>query len=569
MDIALELKIYSEDVLAGKIPANKKHRYACIRYLNDLAKSQDPAYPYRFDNEKAERFFAWCRLFTHKKGVLRGQYIELAPILRFITGNLFGWVNKRTGFRRFTKFYWQVARKNAKSQTLSLILTYLCFADGEGAAEIYCAATKKDQARVVYDECVSMVRQGLPKDKYRIRYGRIEHPKSESFIRAMSKEDRKKGDGYNPHGCSIDEYHAHDTSEVYDVMWSGMGAREQPLHCTITTAGFELAFPCPRIEYVLVGKILDPNIDFNIDNYFCMVNELDKDDEGNLIDDIRDEKCWIKANPIVCSYESGIKSIRDSFNEAIGIPEKMRDFLTKRMNIWVNMRECGYMDLEKWKSCYLSFDKYPDLKGVPCFVGIDMSAKIDLSSVGFIWPYKDCYYTFSHSFMPEETVAIKMKTDKVPYMEWIKAGYITATPGGAIDYRFIKNWILDTVKERGWKIAEFAVDGWGAIQLMGDLIEIGYKDRVIEIVQGIKTLSEPTKDFRNMVYTKRLFHPGDPVLGWAMSNAIIDDNNREKNIILDKKKSIQRIDPVTSLINAHVRAMFAKMPASPKILFIK
>lgn len=563
-DISAELDKYCQDVISGAIPACQKHKWACLRWIHDREHENDPDWPFRFDNAKAEHFFAWTRLFKHRKGPLRGQYIDLVPLQRFIFGNVFGWVNRDTSKRRFTKSYWQVARKNAKSQSLALVLTYLCFADGEEAAEVYCAATKRDQARVVYDECEAMVRKGLPKNVWKIAYGRIEHIKSGSFIRYLSKEDKKLGDGYNPHGAAVDEYHAHQTSEMYDVLASGMGAREQPLHCTITTAGFDLEFPCYKVEYTLVSKILDPNIDLTLDNYFCMVNELDKDDQGQLIDDIKDEKSWIKSNPIVASYPAGIKGLRDSYQESLGINEKMRDWLTKRMNIWVNMRECGYMDMVKWKNCEGAL---PDLAGLPCYVGIDLSAKIDLTSVGFIWRYGDKYCIHSHSFMPEETIALKMKTDKVPYLDWVEAGYITSTPGAVVDYRAVKDWILNKVRAENIRVVEYCVDNWGMIQISSDLIDLFGKQSVVEIVQGIKTLSEPTKDFREMVYAGRVVYEKNPVLGWTMSNAIIDTPDRGMNVILNKKKSIQRIDPVAALINAHTRAM-NKIIATPKVIFI-
>lgn len=565
-DILSELKQYSEDIITGKILACKKHKCACQRFLNDVAKSANADYPYQFDAARAERFFAWTRLFKHHEGPLQGQYINLVPLQRFILGNVFGWINKETGFRRFTKLFWQVARKNAKSQTLALILTYLCFADGEQSAQIFCAATKVMQARVVYDVCVKHVRQALPKETYKIAYGRIEHVKSGSYIRYLSSEDKKLGDGYNPHGVSIDEYHAHQTSEMYDVLASGMGARAQPLHCTITTAGFDLEYPCYRVEYLLVSKILDPNLDFDIENYFCMVNELDKDDQGQLVDDITDESCWIKSNPIVATYPVGVKGLREAYKEALGISEKMRDFLTKRMNVWVNMRECGYMDMVKWKNCEIKEEELPDMSNIPCYIGIDLSAKIDLTSVGFIWPYKDVYYVFSHSFMPEETIMSKMKTDRVPYLDWVEQGYITSTSGAVIDYRAVKDWTLEKVKAWHLRVAEYCVDSWGMIQISNDLIELG--NVVVEVIQGIKSLSEPTKDFREMVYAKRMLYISNPVLSWAMSNAIVDTPDRGMNIILNKKKSIQRIDPVAALINAHVRAMNKQLLAAPKVIFI-
>lgn len=569
MTLTEELEKYSQEVIDSKYTC-KKHKWACERFLRDLNASRtDPEYPYYFDEQKAEKFFAWCRLFKHRKGVLRGEHIELAPIQRFITGNIFGWIDKKTGYRRFNKMYWQVARKNAKSQTLALILLFLLFADGESSAECYCSATKQDQARIVYDEAEAMVRQCLPKKAWKIAYHRINHLKSGSMMRAMSKEDKKLGDGYNPHGASIDEYHAHETTEIYDVLDSGMGARTQPLLCIITTAGFELNNPCYTIEYNLVYRILNPNIDFDLDNYFAMVNELDKDQDGELLDSIHDEEVWKKCNPIICSYPEGIKYIRDKYKESIGVPEKMRNFLTKHMNTWVNMRECGYMDMEKWKAC--TIEQFPDLKGEPVYVGFDLSAKIDLTSVSFIFPFRSeeeiIYYVYSHSFIPEETLYAKMKTDKVPYDFWVKDGLLTVTPGAVTDYRAVRDYAINEIEKNGWRLQEFCMDSWGAIQLANDLVEKFGKNKVVEIIQGIKTLSEPTKDFRDMVYAKKVFHTGNPLLSWAMSNAIVDTPDRQENLILNKKKSIQRIDPVASIINAYVRAMDAP-PIQATVAFI-
>lgn len=554
MSLVHKLEKYCHEIIEDDYTC-KKHKWACERFLRDREQElNNPEYPYRFDEKKAEKFFAWCRLFKHRKGVLRGEHIELSIIQKFITGNIFGWVVRETGYRRFNKMYWQVARKNAKSQTLALILLYLLFADGESAAECYCAATKSDQARIVYDEAEAMVRQCLPKKAWKIAYHRITHVKSGSIMRAFSKDDRKLGDGYNPHGASIDEFHAHETTEMYDVLDSGMGARTQPLLCIITTAGFELNNPCYTIEYNLVYRILNPNIDYDLENYFAMVNELDKADDGELIDSIHDEAVWRKCNPIICSYPEGIKYIRDKYKESLGVPEKMRNFLTKHMNTWVNMRECGYMDMEKWKA---SIGTFPDLTGEPVFVGFDLSAKIDLTSVAFVIVKDGKYYIRSHSFIPEETLRAKMKTDKVPYDFWAQDGLLTVTPGAVTDYRAVRDYAIEQIELNGWRLAEFCIDSWGAIQLSNDLIEKYGETKVVEIIQGIKTLSEPTKDFRDMVYSHNVIHDGNAVLSWAMSNAIIDTPDRAENIILNKKKSIQRIDPVASIINAHARAMDA------------
>lgn len=407
MSLLEELIQYSNGVISGEIIACQKHKWTCQRFLNDIDKQGTEGFPFVFVEAKARRFLDWMRLFKHRKGVLKGKYIEPHIIQKFVFGNIYGWVHKDTGYRRFNKAYWQVGRKNAKSQSLSCVASYESMAFGEGMSEVYCTATKRKQARIVWEETEAML-QGCQelKGKFKVAYGQIVHLKTGSIVEALSKEDGKKGDGYNPQCGIIDEYHAHPTSEMYDILDSGMVARPQPLLMVITTAGFDLSNPCYSVEYKLVSHILDPDNPYENDNYFVMINELDKDD------DVKEEKNWWKANPIVCSYAEGLDSIRKRLQLALEAPEKMRDFLTKTSNVWVQMRESGFMDLSKWAKCSQEFglEKFKDREGI---AGVDLSATLDLTSVGFEFKIEGKYYVFSHSFMPEERLKEKLSMDKV------------------------------------------------------------------------------------------------------------------------------------------------------------
>lgn len=543
---------YSERVLEGEIIACQKHKWACQRFLRDVKRQGTEEFPYIFDEKKAIRFLKWMTYFKHSKGVLAGEYIDPHEIQIFIFGNIYGWVHKDTGYRRFKKAYWQVARKNAKSQSLALVGLYETIANGESASEVYCAATKRDQAKIVWKEAELMVRKCKPlEDKVEIKYGEIRHIKTNSFMKTLSKEDGQKGDGLNPQCGIIDEYHAHDTTEFYDIITSGMAARKQPLLMIITTAGFDINKPCYNVEYNYVSQILDPNNPVENDEYFVMINELDKDKEGNLIDDIRDEGCWIKANPILCSYKEGVNYLRGELKAALDVPEKMRNFLTKNMNVWVNAREHGYMDLNKWKIC--GTEKLPDLKGCECYVGVDLSSKLDLTSVGFVFPIEDGkYVVLSHSFMPEGRIQEKINTDKTPYDLWHSQGWITLTDGDVIDYRYIQDYIVAQAEKNGWIIKEICYDPYNATQFANEMADEGYE--MVEIRQGVKTLSEPTKNFRELVYSQKIIHDNNPVLTWAIGNAVTRQDHNG-NIMLDKSKATQRIDPITAVINAHVRAM--------------
>lgn len=556
MTLTDELIQYSKDCIADTRHACQKHRWACERFLKDLKKSGTKEFPYIFDEEKALRFFEWAALHKHTKGVLAGEPIEFTPIQRFIFGNVYGWVHQATGLRRFRKAYWQVARKNAKSQSLAIVGDYEMMALGEPMSEVYIGATKSMQAKIIYNEVVAMLKRcPLLKGKWHESYGVIRHPKSDSILRALSKDDGKTGDGLNPQCGLIDEYHAHPTDEILEVINTGMVARRQPLLFIITTAGTNFGGPCYRVEYPLVEKILDPSLDFDVADYFCMVNELDRDQEGNLIDDVKDEECWVKANPIAATYPEGLSNIRSKLASALESPEKMESFLTKNMNLWVNQSAMSYMDMAKWKERGAITEIPVDTYGRSAYVGIDLSKRIDLTAAGIILPIDvDCtvkYVVRAHGFIPEDTVAVHEKTDKVPYRAWAKAGYLTITPGDVVDYRFIEAWIHETTDDLGVNVKELCYDPYNATHFAQDFDAQGIT--TVEVRQGMRTLSEPTKAFREEAYRGNILHEPNPLLDWAISNAVTKRDHNE-NIILDKEKSTNRIDPIAAVINAFSRA---------------
>ncbi|QKE72665.1 terminase large subunit [Arthrobacter citreus] len=544
MNLLERITNYAQDIVEGKILACKKHIAACERFLSDVQQIADDEFEFYFDADELFRFYKWSKMFKHSKGVLANQRIELTDFQLFVVANIFCWKHKVTNLRRFRKVYIQLARKNAKSQLLALITSYICFLSEE-QEECYIAGWGREQSSLVYNEVLGQIEAvDLLKGKFNNSYGRIKHEKRGSIIKPLSKESRKTGDGTNPSLAVIDEFHAHETPEIYDVLISGMVARKSPLIVIITTAGFNLSSPC-YTEYQYVSSILDSESPIKNDQYFVMICELDKDD------DIKDERNWIKANPIVATYEEGINFISSELQTALDVPEKMRNFLTKNMNIWVDQKDNGYLDMSKWNLCGKKIS-LEELSGMKCIVGVDLSAKIDLTSIGFIIVKDGLYYVFSHSFMPEDTLKAKMRSDKVPYDLWVKQGWITTTPGAVVDYAFIRVYIKRMEKEYGINASEICADPWNATQFMQDMESDGYT--MVEIRQGIATLGAPTKHFREEVYKGNVIHDNNPVLTWAINNAVTRQDANE-NIMLDKSKATDRIDPIASVMNAHVRAM--------------
>mgnify|MGYP000954064529 CR=1 FL=1 len=553
MNLTQELIQYCNDILEGKILACQKHKWACQRFLNDLDRQNTDNFPYVFNEDKANRFLDWMHLFKHTKGPLQGQLIEPHIIQKFNFENIFGWINVKTGYRRFRKSYWQVGRKNAKSQSEACVGTYETFADSESASEVYCAATKTKQSKIVWNEArLQTKRCDFLKGKYKIANGMIMHLKSDSYMTYLSKEDGKTGDGFNPQCGIIDEYHLHPTTEMYDVLNSGMGARTQPLMMIITTAGYELNHPCYRVEYKYVSNILNPDSPVENDEYFVMINELDKDKDGNITDDIKDEKVWIKANPIVAENEVGLNYLRGELKAALAEPEKMKTFLTKNMNVWIDKRASGYMEMDKWRAGGVENYDLNNLMNMECIAGLDLSAKNDLTSISFDFKIdNDKYVVLSHSFMPKDRLHEKMIKDKMPYDLWSKDNkWITLTPGSVVDYSYIKKYIEEMYQKYKWRYREIVYDPWNATQFAIMMENAGYT--MAEMRQGIRSLSEGTKNFRDSVYAGNVIHDNNPVLTWALGNAVTKPDANE-NIMLDKEKSTFRIDPAAALMNAHSR----------------
>ncbi len=256
------------------------------------------------------------------------------------------------------------------------------------------------------------------------------------------------------------------------------------------------------------------------------------------------------------TYPQGVEKIQEEYKLAREIPEHMTAFLTKCMNVWVQVKQNGYMDMSKWDACKV--DKIDiDTKGMPVYVGFDMSAKIDLTSVAFIIPYKDGetvkYICYSHSFVPSREKLIERKAkDKAAYDAWERMGFITVTDTPIVDQAAVMRYVINTCKENGWEIECLCFDPANASKLMMDLSDEGYD--VEEVFQSHKSLNESTQGFREQVYSGNIIYTYNPVLNFAMSNAVVRRNNGL--IKIDKDAASKRIDPVDAMLCAYKLAMY-------------
>lgn len=563
MTLLEEISQYANDCISGKEISCKKHKWACQRLLRDVRKMENPSYPYTWNEEQAKLIVEWFSMLRHSKGILAGKPIILTPWQKFRICQLYGWVRKDTGRRRFKKTFTEVARKNAKSQEEAGVALYeisVTAAKNQETAEGYTAGTKRDQSRIVFNEAGLMLRGSPLQTAFRVTRDSITHTLTGSVLKPLSKEDGKTGDGTNPAILICDEYHQHKTTEFYDL---GLGSNtKEPLLMIITTAGMDLTFPCYVTEYNYCSKVLDPNSDVENDEYLIDICELDPEDYAD-ISKLENEELWKKANPIRMTYPEGVEKIRGEYKIAKEQPEHMTAFLTKMLNIWVQATENGYMDMAKWKDCQVDEIEI-DTKGFDVYVGFDMSAKIDLTSVAFIIPFESeekdedgktivKYIVYSHSFIPNrEKLAERKAKDKVDYDAWERMGFLTVTDSPIVDQAAVMKYVLTTCEKHGWNIKTLCFDPANASKIMMDLSDEGYD--VEEVFQSHKSLNESTQGFREQVFARNILYTYNPLLNYAMSNAVVKRSNGL--IKIDKDATTKRIDPVDAVLCAYKLAMY-------------
>lgn len=433
-----------------------------------------------------------------------------------------------------------------KTQFLAIIASYVAYLSEE-QEEIYICGWNKEQSNLCYNEMLTQIqRVGMLKNTYSDSYHHIKVHNNGSTVKALSREARKTGDGTNPSLSIIDEYgNSHETNEIVDVQKSGMVARNQPLLVFITTAGFNLDYPCFSY-YQYCSDILNPEKDTENDSVFVAIYELDPED------DIKDEQNWIKANPIVSTYEKGLESLRTALKQALDRPEEMRNFLTKNMNLWVDMKENGFISMEKWNKQEVDEDyKTEFLQGANLYFGIDLSATTDLTSLGWVAVKQGEFLVGQVSYMPTDKYHERMSRDKIRFDLFVDRDELILTDGAVVDYNYLKTDLMRLASQ--WGCKEVGFDAWNSVHLSTELMNEGFE--MVEIPQSITKLSEPTKRLREKLYSGELYHTDDTLLKWAVSNAITQIDHNE-NMKISKSQSKDRIDPIAAVINAFARAMF-------------
>jgi len=566
---------YIAGVLSGEIPACKWTKAACQRQLDDLQRAAGGGWDFEFSVQRAEHVCRFIELLPHVKAEWAGERITLRPWQIFILTTVFGWLKAGTPFRRFRTVYIEVPRKNAKSTLSSGVALYLLTADREPGAEIYSAATTREQARIVFDDARDMALRTTP---LRQRFG--VRPFAHSIASAF-REDRPDGstaeytglfralsaegstlDGLNVHGAIVDELHAHKKRAVWDVIETATGSRAQSLLWAITTAGVDTSGICyEQRTYVtrLLNTVLrgHKGLGYPIkgtfaedETYFGIIYTIDDTDEWT------DASCWAKANP---NLGVSVKpdDIRRLADKAIRMASARSNFLTKRLNVWVNAAQ-AWMDMRKWDECADPELKIEQFLEQDTWVALDLASKRDIADKVNLFQRqiegRTHWYAFAKHYLPEEACTEDINAQ---YVGWKTDGWLTATPGNVTDYDVIEADIEADMSR--FSVREVPFDPWQATQLSSHLTEKGVP--MVELRQTVQHLSEPMKEFEAVVLDGRFHHNGDPVLTWMVGN-VVAKRDAKDNIYPRKESEDKKIDGAVAIIMGLARAMFAQEASS-------
>ena len=525
-----DAKKYARDVVAGEIPACSYVRLACQRFLSDL-KRDDLV----FNERKAHRAVSFIEKLPHTKGewARKRKLLKLEPWQKFIVCNLFGWY--KDGIRRFSEVYCEIPRKNGKSMLAAGIGLYMFVEDGEFGAEVYSGATTEKQAMEVFRPMHQMVKRT---DHLRQHYDITAGAKTMYITSNGSRCEPivgNPGDGASPSLAIVDEFHEHKNDDLFDTMQTGMGAREQPIMFSITTAGVNLSGPCYEKRQDVVS-ILERTVDD--DAIFGIIYTVDEGDEWDS------EESLIKANPNWGVSKNPIIILRE-LQAARRSASKQNTFKTRHLDVWCGAKT-AWLNMLEWHRAQNKALKLEDFAGRIAFLSVDLAKKRDVAAIGILIPDgrdangRQKFVTFQDFFAPSEEAEINDK-----YRQYAAEGWLTLTPGSATDYGMIEERIMWLASHLD--VRDVAFDQWQAQYLAQRLMAQGLP--MHEFPHQVRTMSDPMKEVDAVLGDKRLAHNGNKMMTWMAGNTVARPDEKE-NIYPTKSGKANRIDGVVALIMA-------------------
>lgn len=527
---------YIKQIEAGNIITSKR----VYKQYKKLAEEIANPGQYIFDEKKANRPVEFIERFCkHSKGEWAGQPVRLELFQKAYINALFGFVDKETGYRRYKESFFMVARKNGKSTMLAGLALYMLLGDKEPGAEVYSTATKKDQAKIVFDETCHMVQQSPELKKF------IKKRKSDLYFSlAMSKfmplgKNSDTLDGLNSHCVIMDELHSVKDRNLYEVMKQSQSARRQPLLIMITTAGTVRECIFDDI-YDYATKVVDGVI--TDDTFLPVIYELDSKEEW------QDPKAWLKANPGLGKIKK-VTDLIDKVERAKQSPKDLTGVLCKDFNV-----------RETLSNAWLSFDdinneetfNLEDFRGAYAIGGADLSITTDLTCATLLMIDKSTgkRCVTQMYWLPRDNFYKRVHQEKIPYDKWLEQGLLRLCEGNTIKYSDVTAWFLEMVQEHGITPAWVYYDSYSARYWVDEMENYGFN--MVRCIQGAKTLSLPMQNLGADLQAKKVVYNNSPMLKWCLTNTGVQ-TDRNGNIVPIKNQSPkQRIDGTASLLDAYV-----------------
>ncbi|WP_304620517.1 terminase large subunit [Paracoccus sediminilitoris] len=561
---------WAEDVVAGAIVAGPHVRDAAARHIRDLA--EGPARGLFWDVAAARKVIGWfARNLRLNGGQFEGVPFVLHPSQAFRVGSIFGWKHAATGLRRFRRFYDEEGKGNGKSPMLGGIGLYLMVADGEARAEIYSAAAKKDQARILFQDAVAMVDQS-PRLSAKIeqqgqnpvwQLSYLGKDGGRRFFKPIANEAKSGGQsGPRPHGALCDEVHEHPSRDTIDMLERGFKFRMQPLLCMATNSGTDRTSICweehQHAVRVASGVLED-------DTTFAFVCSLDEGDDWE-----NDPTCWVKANPLL-DVTITTPWLAAQVDQAKKMPGKRNGIARLHFCEWTQAQTAA-IRREAWLACRAEVDLEEMVaRGYPCFGGLDLSQTRDFSALTLVWltdRTRDAERFLSHTWFwtPKDTLADRAAGDQAPYLDWARDGHIEAVPGERLKYA----WLADAIARINARFAPEVIgcDQYGLERLQEHLTDLGVTIPAETHPQGFQKkvlekdpqapagqqeiylwMPDSINKLEAAIYEERIGIAENPLLD-SMAASVVYAENRTGHRMFDKPNAYGRIDGMASLAMA-------------------
>ncbi|PFC97757.1 terminase [Bacillus cereus] len=521
-----------------------KVRRVYKKLVTDLSSTKSE---WEYNAKRANHAIEFVENFCkHSKGKMGGKPFLLELWQKAMTAALFGFVHRIDGIRKYREFMLIVARKNGKSAWGSAIALYLMVADNEPGPEIVSAATKKDQAKIIWSEAKRMVKKSpILSKRIRTLVAEMISDFNDGSFKPLSS-DSNTLDGLNVHCSLIDELHAIEDKNLYDVIVDGMTAREQPISIITTTAGtvregiFDIKYE--EAERIINGYD-DPD-GYKDERVLPIIYELDKREEWT------EESCWKKANPGLGTIKN-LDQLRSKVEKAKANAMLVKNLLTKDFNIRETSTE-AWLTFEQLNNTAI-FD-IAELKPSYGIGGSDLSSTTDLTAakVIFMLPDDPHIYVKQMYWLPEDLLEQRSKEDKIPYDLWYEQGLLRTTPGNSVHYKYVTQWFLEIRDEYGIYLPWIGYDRWSAKYWVEEMEGYFGKEAMVPVAQGKQTLSSPMKLLGADLESNLVNYNNNPIDKWCLSNTAIDID-KNLNIQPNKTKNQRRrIDGTAALLNAYV-----------------